>query len=178
MRRTTIAALLGIVLLVGVIVAFARSSASGAPEGRVKVAPATTTGAPGPVTASCNTARPSSSSGFIVTGTCLAQLPSTFTCVENEATSMSASAPLDASRSMYLTVVAPESPGTPTRPAFATVYIQVTGGPVTPRWVNRKVTLVRSHIEWIGLNNVVLQPEPGTGATGTLTIAGEGHCPE
>jgi hypothetical protein len=176
MRRSTLAALAGVALLVGVIVAFAHTSASGAPEGRVKVAPATTTGAPRPVTASCNTARPTTTSGFIVTGTCLAQLPSTFTCVDNEATSMSTYAPLDATRSMYLTVVAPEPVGT--RFAPATVYIQVTGGPVTPRWVNRDVTLVRSHVEWSGLNNVVLQPEPGTGATGTLTIAGEGHCPE
>jgi hypothetical protein len=112
------------------------------------------------VTASRNTAQPSNSSGFIIiTGACLAQLPSTFTCFENEATSMSTHAPFDASRSMYLTVVAPESAGTPARPALATVYIQVTGGPLTPRWVNRDVTLVHSHIEWTGLNNVVLEPD-------------------
>jgi hypothetical protein len=176
-NRVKAAALLAVALLATVIVVFAHSSANGAPDGRtIAVTPATTNGRASPSGVECDTAKPTTYAGIVVSGACVAQLSGNFTCVAGETTSLSTSAPIDSKRTMYLTLVLPEDEET-TAP-FGAAYVQVTGGSTVPRWSNRRVTLDHTHNEWLGLNRVVLTAEPGTGATGTLMISGEGRCPE
>jgi hypothetical protein len=173
----TAAALLVFVLLATAVVVFAHSSANGAPDGRtIGVTPATTTGRTSPSDIECDTAKPTTYAGIVVQGACVAQLSGNFTCVAGESTSLSTSAPIDSKRTLYLTLVLPDDEET-TAPVGA-AYVQVTGGSQVPRWSNRRVTLDHAHNEWIGLNGAILTAEPGTGATGTLTISGEGRCPE
>ena len=177
MSRIKAAALLAFALLATVVVVFAHSSANGAPDGRtISVTPATTTGRMPPHDVECDTAKRTTYAGIVVQGACVAQLSGNFSCVAGEMTSLSTSAPIDSKRTMYLTLVLPgdEEAAAPT----AAAYVQVTGGSQVPRWSSRRVTLDHTHNEWIGLNGAVLTAEPGTGATGTLTVSGEGRCPE
>jgi hypothetical protein len=176
-NRVTAAAVLAFALLATVVVVFAHSSANGAPDGRtIGVTRATTTERTSTSAVECDTAKRTTYAGIVVQGACVAQLSGSFTCVAGETTSLSTSAPIDSKRTLYLTLVLPEDEET-TAPVGA-AYVQITGGAQVPRWSSRRLTLDHTHNEWIGFNGAVLTAEPGTGATGTLTISGEGRCPE
>ena len=117
-------------------------------------------------------------SALRIGGTCRGLVTSRFECVEDdELGAFSVRRPIGGGRELYLTFLIPEFEG-PGEYTQDEVAAQVTGPEHVPRWSSRgsnvDIILRRDGVYEIG--SAVLLPEPGTPATGVITLAGRVVC--
>ncbi len=172
----TVAAAVAVTTLAGVIVATAITGASGAPARSVLVN--RLSAAPVAMSApSCSLASGGTTSAVRVSGVCEGLITGAFTCVERaKLLGLSIESPFGRrGQAFQLTVVVSESAGAGTKSEAAAVA-QITGLGNVSRWSNRKLTVRVGPNGSVELDRSVLAPEPGTPATGRLTLRGRAAC--
>jgi len=171
--------LLATAALAGVVCYTALSSASGAPTATLLSRAARGSGAPvRPARLACSVAEGGAGSSVRLRGACSGVLGGTFACVnEGEVQAVSIHRPLPGGRGFYLTVVVPEfeGPGTYSDDVVSAQIVDAGDG---PRWANIDygIPIVATRDKTFELGSATLLPEPGTPATGVITLAGTARC--
>lgn len=174
------AAVIGGAGLVAVIAITAVSSVDGAPRGRVVAppAPAVTTREPAVWIGDCSPGGGVGPSSIRLEGPCHGLLTGRFACVhDGELQTLSIRRPLAAGRAFYLTIVLTEFEG-PGDYSQDIVSAQVVGPPNTPRWTSlgSRTPIRVTRDGTFELGDGVLLPEPGTPASGVITLRGRAVC--
>ncbi len=172
----TVAAAVAVTTLAGVIVATAITGASGAPARSVLVN--RLSAAPVAMSApSCSLASGGTTSAVRVTGVCEGSITGAFTCVERaKLLALSIDRPFGRrGQAFHLTIIVSGSAGTGTK-AGAAAVAQITGLGNVSRWSNRTLAVRVGPHGSVELERGVLEPEPGTPATGRLTLEGRATC--
>ena len=175
-QAITVAAIVGVAILVAAIVTTAITGASGAPTrsvrvGRIPPAPVEVSAPP------CSLAGAGTTSAIRLGGVCDGRLTGDFTCVERgKLLALSIDRPFGRrGQAFHLTVVIPDSSGAG-RSSDAGAVAQVTGLGNVSRWSNPKLRASVGANGTVELARSVLAPEPGTPATGELTLRGRAAC--
>jgi hypothetical protein len=178
--RLWLVALAGVGVLAGVIVLTALSSVNGAPRGTVldrSLAPGPPV--PGASTGRCRPGGGSGASSIRLDGACSGTITGDFGCVAaGEFDAATISRPLADGRTFFLTIVLTEYAG-PGLYSDDDVDVQLRGGPANaPRWTSRGSRLLISARAdgSLEVSQGVLLPEPGTPATGVITLGGRAAC--
>ena len=175
-QTITVAAALAVTTLAGVTVATAITGANGAPARSVLVKRAS--GARVAVsTPQCSLAGGGGTSAIRVSGVCDGIVTGAFTCVERaKLLGLSIDTPFGRDgQAFHLTIVVSGSAGAGASSEAAAVA-QITGLGNVSRWTNRKLTVRIGRNGSVELEQSVLEPEPGTPATGRLTLLGRATC--
>ena len=175
-QTITVAAALAVMTLAGVTVATAITGAHGAPARSmlVKRIPA----APIVVSAPfCSLPSGGTTSAIRVGGVCRGRLTGAFTCVERgKLLGLSIDSPFGRrGQAFHLTIVISNSAGSGTYSEAAAVA-QITGLGNVSRWSNRRLRVRVGPNGSVELVRSALAPEPGTPATGRLTLRGRASC--
>lgn len=166
--------------LLAVIAITALSSADGAPRGSLLARPATVAG---PEVrhvrlGACSATGGEGASSIRLEGPCAGLLTGGFTCVRaGELQAISIRRPVGHGYAFYLTIVIPEFKG-PGDYSQDDASAQVIGPVNTPRWTSLGFG-IEIHATQPGvfeLGEGVLLPEPGTPATGVITLSGRAVC--
>ena len=178
--RLSAAALIATVGLAGLVVFLAVSSADGAPSGVLLTQSPKVADPPLPRVpfGGCRTAASGGDGSVAVTGTCSGELTGAFTCVnEGEDEALSIRRPTADGDAFYLTIVIPEFEG-PGHYWQDEVTAQLVGPKSTPRWTNLDygVQIDATHPGAFVLGQGVLLPQPGTPASGVITVQGKAEC--
>jgi hypothetical protein len=177
--KLTLAAALGVAVLVATITLLAVSSAGGTPEG-AGLAPSPAVPARprvAPSVPACVLPGGRGPSAVPVTGVCTGHLRGTFACLArlHEELTLSIRRPIGHGRVFNLTIVIPEyigPGGYPESEAFA----QITGTAHVPRWTHRETLTRVDPAGFVELGRTVLTPEPGTPAAGRILVIGHAEC--
>ncbi len=172
--RSTVAATVAVGLLVAAIVTTAITGANGAPARIVLAArvPAEPVGVSAPP---CRLAAAGTTSALRLGGVCDGRVTGGFTCIDR-GTLLGLS--IDRAFGMlgqafHLTIVIPETAGAV---SGAGAVAQITGLGNVSRWSNPNLRVQVEPSGSVELGRTVLAPEPGTPATGLLTLRGRAAC--
>jgi hypothetical protein len=112
-----------------------------------------------------------------VSGICAGLLTGGFTCVERATLlGLSIDSPFGRrGQAFHLTIVISNSAGSG-KYSEAGAVAQITGLGNVSRWSNRKLRVLVGSNGSVELGPSVLAPEPGTPATGRLTLRGRASC--
>ena len=173
------AALLAAVALVLAVLIVARASASGGtPSGILAAAPAA--GPPPTVAARpalCQLPGPAAGPRAVtLAGACTGEVAS-FDCITaSDDLYATGRVPLDPEHILYLTVNVESFPHRPGEYTGVQAVLQVTGPVTVERWSNYGVTLDVETDGSLLVPPSSLPADPGTGSSGTVTIAGTANC--
>jgi len=178
--RLSAAAVIATVGLAGLVAFLANSSADGAPNGVLLTQSPKVADPPlaGVDFGGCRTAGSSGTGSLVVSGTCAGKLDGAFTCVnEGEDEALSIRRPVANGDVFYLTIVIPEFEG-PGNYWQDEVTAQLVGPRNTPRWTNLDygIQIDATHPGVYDLGQGVLLPQPGTPASGVITVRGRAVC--
>ena len=175
------AALASVALLGAVIAVLASSSSSGATDVHLLVNPPgqaapARTGGSGPATVCALPAAASSGSDLHLTGSCQGHVTNGFACLAAiDDLYLSVRVPVDRERFFYLTVNV-ESYRGPRIYSNVQTVAQLTGPSGVERWSGRDATVHVHADHSIQVSRAVLPAEPGTGATGSISMSGAAGC--
>jgi hypothetical protein len=174
-QAITVAALVAVVALVAAIVTTAVTGASGAPAHSMRVSrvPAVAIEVSAPP---CSVAPAGTTSAIDLGGVCDGRLGGAFKCVERpDLLALSIEQPFGRRGATFeLTIVISGFHG---RGTYAGgVVAQVTGLGNVSRWANRRVRVAARSGRLIEVERSALAPEPGTPATGSVSIGGRAEC--
>ena len=180
-RRTVAGMVLGCIALGLVIVIAARLSAAGG-----RTTPVLTSGPagsppvmlPAPAAASCVPGPAARGTSDVqLSGACTGELTSAFGCVAIiDDLYLSGRRMLDPAHVLYLTVNVESYHQRPGDFAAAQAVLQLTGPTTVERWSNYTVALHVNADHSVRLPSVDLAADPGTGASGTVTVSGSLNC--
>jgi hypothetical protein len=178
--RLWLAALVGVGVLAGVIALTALSSVNGAPRGSVLDRPLASGPAVGGLAVgACRPGGGAGTSSIRLDGVCSGTITGGFGCVTaGEFDAATIRRPLADGRTFYLTIVLTDYAG-PGLYSDDDVSVQLSGGPANaPRWTSRGSRLLITAAEdgSLEVSQGTLLPEPGTPATGVITLGGRASC--
>ena len=153
-------------------------SAGGSPEGAVIAAPSQLRSplAVHPFRGGCSPARGSGASTIRLAGACNGAIAAGFACVgSDESRTLSVRVPIGGRNALLLTIVVDGFDGPGVYPE-ADAFAQIAGPAESPRWTRRGLQVRIGPSGAAELGSIQLAPEPGTPASGRITLGGSAAC--